>query len=152
LFVGDGEQRTELENRAQSIDRDSVRFIGFKSQTELPQFYDLCDVFVMSSVEEPWGLVVNEAMNAGRAIISSDLVGCAADLVVDGVNGYLYKAGDVASLTAMLQRMLADPATCRAMGQQSLRIINHWSFEEDVSGLKAALQMDNRIHRSVAAS
>lgn len=150
LFVGDGEQRAELENRANSLKRNSIRFFGFKTQPELPAFYDLCDVFVMPSMEEPWGLVVNEAMNAGRPIVCSDRVGCAADLVIDGVNGYQYLAGEVASLTAALQRTLADPVHRRAMGAQSLRLINHWSFEEDISGLRAALGMGASIHQNLA--
>jgi len=143
LFVGDGEQRRELETRAHSLGWNSIRFLGFKGQSELPAFYDLSDVFVMPSVEEPWGLVLNEAMNAGRAIIASDHVGSAADLVIDGVNGYSYGAGDVPLLTARLQQTLADPVRCRAMGEQSLKLINRWSFEEDVQGLKAALGLDS---------
>ena len=60
---------------------EAVRFLGFKNQSELPAYYDLCDVFVMPTVFEPWGLVVNEVMNAGKAVIASDQVGCAPDLV-----------------------------------------------------------------------
>lgn len=39
---------------------------------ELPRYYDLWDVFVLPSEYEPWGLVINEAMNTGKAIIVSD--------------------------------------------------------------------------------
>jgi glycosyltransferase involved in cell wall biosynthesis len=151
LFVGDGEQRAELEHRTKSLGWESIRFLGFKSQTEIPAFYDLCDVFVMPSIEEPWGLVVNEAMNAGRAVIASDHVGSAADLVVNDVNGHLYGAGDVPFLARLLQQTLADPIRCRAMGEQSLKVINRWSFEEDVDGLKAALGLDSPAHRKSAA-
>ena len=152
LFVGDGEQRAELESKANAVDHNSIRFVGFKNQTELPAYYDLSDVFVIPSQVESFGLVVNEAMNAGRPIISSDLVGCTPDLVLEGINGYVYRCGDVAALAGALHRVLADPARRRTMGEQSLRIINRWSFEEDVSGLRAALRMGESKSGSLVAS
>ncbi len=60
LFVGDGEQRQPLEEVARDMQLEGVRFLGFKNQTELPAYYDLCDVLVLPSVSEPWGLVVTK--------------------------------------------------------------------------------------------
>lgn len=143
LYVGDGEMRRELESRASASATgwSLIRFVGFKNQSEMPAFYDLCDVFVIPSAIEPWGLVVNEAMNAGKPIVASDRVGCAPDLVRHGENGYVFEVGDIASLTRVLRDVLADTRRCAEMGQRSLEIINHWSFEEDVAGLRAALNM-----------
>ncbi|MCB1209644.1 MAG: glycosyltransferase family 4 protein, partial [Verrucomicrobiales bacterium] len=87
LIVGDGELRPELERLANTLAPDCVRFVGFKNQTELPAFYDLCDLFVIPSLFEPWGLVVNEVMNAGKPVIATDVVGSAADLIKPGLNG-----------------------------------------------------------------
>jgi glycosyltransferase involved in cell wall biosynthesis len=141
LFVGDGKLRGELEARASNLGCSSVRFVGFKNQTELPAYFDLCDVFVMPTVFEPWGLIVNEVMNAGKAVIASDQVGCVPDLVRHDYNGIVFKAGDVADLTRALRYILADPLRCREMGRRSLQIINRWSFEEDVEGLRTALNI-----------
>jgi len=69
-----------------------IRFLGFRNQSELPRFYDLADVFVLASVDEPWGLSINEVMNAGRPVIVSDQVGCHRDLVHPGVNGSVIPA------------------------------------------------------------
>lgn len=140
LFVGDGERRRPLEEVAGELHLDSVRFLGFKNQTELPAYYDLCDVFVLPSVFEPWGLVVNEVMNAGRAVIVSDQVGCGPDLVRNGENGYIFPAGDTTALAAALVKVLTDPATCRAMGERSRAIISRWGFSEDLDGLRQAIQ------------
>jgi glycosyltransferase involved in cell wall biosynthesis len=139
LIVGDGELRAGLESRAKELGLDHVRFLGFKNQTELPRLYNLCDVFVLPSVDEPWGLVVNEAMNAGRAIIVSDRVGSGPDLVKHGVNGCVFPARDVNALRGALATVLRDPETTRRMGAESIGIIDGWSFEEDVEGLRAAL-------------
>lgn len=145
LLSGDGEKRPELEGRVKKLGWKSVKFLGFKNQTELPRFYDLCDVFVLPSVREPWGLVVNEAMNAGRAIIVSDQVGCAPDLVRHGENGFVFRSGDVCGLSKALGVTLGDRARCREMGRRSSEIVNGWSYEGDVAGLELALtSLDGR--------
>jgi glycosyltransferase involved in cell wall biosynthesis len=137
LLVGDGPLRAELERAADGI--ETIRFAGFRNQTELPAFYAMADLFVLPSRREPWGLVVNEAMNAGCAILASDRVGAALDLVREGVNGAIFPAGSVPALADALARLLADPARLAEMGRQSLAIIQRWSFAEDVAGLRAAL-------------
>lgn len=140
LFIGDGELRPELEARTARLNWNSIKFLGFKNQTELPGYYDLCDVFVLPSVQEPWGLVINEVMNAGRAVIVSDEVGCAPDLVKSGENGYIFKAGNVSDLRNALASVLNDLEKTRGMGQKSLEIINRWGFREDIAGLRVALE------------
>lgn len=145
LIAGDGEERARIETwlrqAAQEKYSSGVRMLGFRNQSELPRYFDLCDVFVLPSVHEPWGLVVNEAMNAGRAVIVSDQVGCEPDLVIEGENGSVFPAGNVAALADALERILADPATCRAMGEQSLKRIESFSFENNVQGLVRAFAM-----------
>jgi glycosyltransferase involved in cell wall biosynthesis len=49
-----------------------VHVLGFRNQSELPEIYGACDVFVQASEREPWGMVVNEAMASGMAICASD--------------------------------------------------------------------------------
>jgi glycosyltransferase involved in cell wall biosynthesis len=137
LIVGDGEARSALEARAIGI--ESIRFCGFRNQSELPRFFDLATVFVLPSRHEPWGLIVNEVMNAARPVILTDDVGCQPDLITDGVEGAVYPVRDIPALAAALERILADPATATAMGQRALERIQSWSFEEDVRGLRQAL-------------
>jgi glycosyltransferase involved in cell wall biosynthesis len=139
LIVGDGEERAALEARAQQTGWQSIRFLGFRNQSELPRFFDLCSVFVLPARHEPWGLIVNEVMNAARAVIVSSDVGCQSDLVADGVNGGVYPVGDVDALAASLRQVLASPETTAAMGERSYDRIQHFSFEEDVRGLRQAL-------------
>ena len=140
VMVGDGDRHAALLEQARSLNIEPlVRFAGFRNQTELPRFYDLCDVFVLPSKLEPWGLVVNEVMNAGRAVIVSDQVGAAADLVRNGENGFVYPAGNVDALTGALRQILSDPEQCRHMGERSRQIIGGWGFQEDLEGLKRAL-------------
>lgn len=138
VFAGDGPLRATLEAAARPLG-DAVRFLGFRNQTELPALYDLSDLFVLPSRFEPWGLVVNEAMNAARPIVVSDRVGAAADLVADGDNGIVYPSGDVAALAAALTRLIESASLRQKMGAASLTRINRWNFAAGRKGLLAAL-------------
>jgi glycosyltransferase involved in cell wall biosynthesis len=143
LIVGEGEERTRIETRlreANPEDREAVRMLGFRNQSELPRYYDLCDVFVLPSIHEPWGLVINEAMNAGRAVVVSDQVGCQPDLVADESNGVVFPAENVTALADALGRVLADEVICRKMGERSLERIQAFSFEANVRGLMQAFK------------
>lgn len=146
LIVGDGEERAALEEQAKSRGLMDVRFCGFRNQSELPRFFDLASVFVLPARHEPWGLVVNEAMNAGRAVILSDDIGCQPDLVTDGVEGYVFPVRNVSALAEALRRVLATPESAAQMGQRALDRINAWSFEEDIQALRQAIaQLTRRI-------
>jgi glycosyltransferase involved in cell wall biosynthesis len=141
LYVGDGPLRGQLEQQAGALKDRYVRFLGFKNQSELPALYDLCDVFVLPSHFEPWGLVVNEVMNAAKPVVVSDRVGCAPDLLTDGANGFVYSAGDAGALATSLKQICECPPADRScMGQKSLERINTWNFEADQAGLLQALQ------------
>jgi glycosyltransferase involved in cell wall biosynthesis len=139
VIVGDGEERPALERRAATSGCHSIRFCGFHNQSELPRFFDIATVFVLPSRHEPWGLIVNEVMNAAKPIILSDDVGCHPDLLTDGVEGYLFPVGDVAALAQCLRKLFATPGTAKQMGESARARIENWSFEEDVRGLRQAL-------------
>jgi glycosyltransferase involved in cell wall biosynthesis len=140
LVAGDGELRDELHALAADAPVGSIRFLGFRGQTELPPLYDICDVFVLPSDTEPWGLVTNEAMNAGRPIVATTEVGAARDLVHDGDNGFVIEPGDIDALSAALLKIFSDPEAAARMGRRSLEIVDTWSFREDVEGLREALR------------
>jgi glycosyltransferase involved in cell wall biosynthesis len=139
VIVGDGEERAALERQAAATGFGSIRFCGFRNQSEMPRFFDLATVFVLPSRHEPWGLIVNEVMNAARPAIVTDDVGCAPDLIEDGVNGCIVPVGDVDALARALGHVL-EPGMAEAMGQRAFERIQSWSFEEDVQGLRQALE------------
>jgi len=149
VIVGDGEERTSLEKQVTDYGLEGVRFCGFRNQSELPRFFDLATVFVLPSRHEPWGLIVNEVMNAGRAVIVSDEVGSQPDLIENGVEGCVFPAGDVTGLRNALRTVLATPVTASAMGQRGLEKIRNWDFEEDIRGLRSAIaQLTRKITTS----
>jgi glycosyltransferase involved in cell wall biosynthesis len=140
VLVGSG----ELENKLRSIVAEhqirNVTFPGFINQSEMPRVYAGCDVFVLPSDNEPWGLAVNEAMCAGLPIVLSEEVGCAEDLVVSGVNGATFSAGDIDGLVAALRTLLVDPDHRVRAGKASLERIARWSYRECMTGLREAIE------------
>ena len=105
-------------------------------------------MFVLPARHEPWGLIVNEVMNAGRAVILTDDVGCQPDLVTDGVEGCVYPVRDVAALTNALRHVLQTPGAAERMGRAARERIDRWSFEEDIRGLRQAVaQLTARLPR-----
>lgn len=138
LIIGTGEEEERLRQQADA-GAVPVIFGGFRNQSELPGLLAASDIFVLPSENEPFGLVVNEAMCAGLPIVCSRGVGAAADLVRHGENGFQFEAADIAALAQALSPLLASAELRASMGAASERIINHWSYAEDLDGLRQAL-------------
>lgn len=139
LFVGNGHLEEELRRRAALI--PNVFFAPFQNQTEMPRTYAACDLFVLPSFgpEESWGLAVNEAMCMGKAVIVSSHVGCASDLVDNGVNGLVFEAGEVQALTNALREALSDRERLRQWGEAGREIVRRYDYAHTTAGLEQAL-------------
>lgn len=139
VFVGSGPEEPALKAYVAEHGLPDVHFLGFRNQSELPMFYALGDVFVLPSVNEPWGLVINEAMCARLPIVASDEIGAVADLVQHGKNGFTFPAGNLDLLTQYLATLCSDPGLRQRMGQASYDLITTWSYEACVRGIRAAM-------------
>ena len=144
LMVGSGELEHKLKLKAsqQPADvRGRIRFLPFQNQQQIPGVYKSADVFVLPSQGpgESWGLAVNEAMACSKAVLVSDKCGCAADLVVDGANGYVFKSGDVGHLLEKMKLMMASRNQVIQMGRHSLQAIAPWSFNNICNAIEQCL-------------
>jgi glycosyltransferase involved in cell wall biosynthesis len=145
VFAGDGPERAELEKQVRELDVDDrVRFLGFVNQSRLPSVYCASDVFVLPSLFEPFGLVVNEAMLCGLPVVVSDRVGAKFDLVRPGENGYVYPAGNVQALAAVMQEILPNSELRARMGAAARRRMETWSPREYTEGMVRAVQMTRK--------
>jgi glycosyltransferase involved in cell wall biosynthesis len=139
VMAGCGELEKELRAFCAEHALDNVVFTDFINQSELPGLYAASDVFVLPAENEAWGLAVNEAMCASLPVVVSREIGCVADLVRDGVNGYTPEAGDVAGLADALQRLIEDEGLRRRQGQESLARILRWGYQQCLEGIRSAL-------------
>lgn len=106
--VGDGSDRKDLE--AMTVDlglNQNVDFVGYKSQTEVREYFQKTDVFVMSSFAEGIPVVLMEAMAAGVPVVATQIAGI-SELVEDNINGYLVPPGDSHLLTIRIEELLKD--------------------------------------------
>ena len=112
---------------------------------ELRNFYASGDVLVVPSLRtrhfrEPWGLVCNEAMNQGLAIIASDETGAAAGgLVRHERNGLITRAGDPQDLANALRRLHDDPALRARLGEAGRRDVAPYTYAAYAAGFAEAL-------------
>jgi glycosyltransferase involved in cell wall biosynthesis len=140
VFMGDGALRASLEQyvRDRGLERN-ILFLGFVNQTDLPKHYAVADVFVLPSLVEPRGAVINEAMACGLPVVVTDRCGSIGDIVLDGENAFIYPAGDADALADLLDRLTADPSLRARMAARSREIIATWDFHRGVEGVKAML-------------
>src|SRR5207247_9047285 len=117
-LVGVGPERAAVEKLARNL---GVRLhvSGDLPGREVAEAYAAADVFALLSSRETWGVVVNEAAASGLPLILSDQVGAAHDLLQDGDNGLLVRAGDAAAAAAAVRRLASDGQLRRAIGRPS---------------------------------
>lgn len=145
LVVGDGDRREELQ--AQTEDAENVTFTGYVDNDDLAEYYDLADVFVLPSLttdvfKEPWGLVLNEAMSAGTAVIASSSVGAArAGLVQDGTNGYVVPERNAGAIADRLVSILGDEERANEMANRSRDLIAEYDYDRMVDGFEEAIDV-----------
>lgn len=154
VFAGSG----PLEDRLRALAPARTHFLGFRNQTEMPSTYRMADLVALVSHSETWGLALNEAMACQRALLASDRVGAAVDLVQEGRNGWVFPAGDTESLTRCLnQAVCLGRDGLSQFGRESQRIVADWSIPKQVDGILSALQLvanrtyGNRTNRSTVA-
>jgi glycosyltransferase involved in cell wall biosynthesis len=98
----------------------TVYFPGFRQIEELPRFYAAAGAFIHPALEEPWGLVLNEAMACGLPVLSGSHVGAAAELIREGSNGWTFDAGDARAMAEAMARLASlTEAERLAMGRVS---------------------------------
>lgn len=100
-IIGDGVMRAYL----QGIANDNIVFLGAVNNSELTSYYRKADVFILPSKVEPWGLVVEEALNNGTPVIVSSMVGCADSIVSPFSAGVIFQSGNKDSLKMAIKQI-----------------------------------------------
>ena len=134
LFVGDGLERKKMEEFAKK-NRIKAIFTGFKNQNEISKYYSISDLDIVISDYDPSPKSMNEAMNFGMPVIVTEVVGTAYDLVKDNKNGYVVKVGDIDKIALKLDFFNKNRIQLKEMGQESLKIIEDWNYQNDVRGI-----------------
>ncbi|HLB50065.1 MAG TPA: glycosyltransferase family 4 protein [Anaerolineales bacterium] len=145
VFVGTGALQDALVAQAKSAGLET-RFLGYVPTEELYRCYAMADVFVLPSIttatdKEPWGLVVNEAMNQALPVVASNAVGAAAGgLIRHEETGLVFPERDVKALATALQRIFTEPGLARRLGEAGRQEVALWTNERMTDGFVSAAE------------
>ena len=119
-------------------DRRGLRIVllGFLNQQAMPGALAAADCVALPSESESWGLIVNEALAVGTPCVVSDRVGCAADLVREGVSGSVHRMGDIDDLARALERVRASRAAGAITRESCRAAVAPFSFARAADGIR----------------
>jgi phosphatidyl-myo-inositol alpha-mannosyltransferase len=130
LVVGDGPERARCEALLPAGLRGDVHFLGRVPHEDLPRYYATCDIYVAPSLGgESFGIVLLEAMAAGRPLVASDLPGYRS-VATDGRQGRLVPPRDPAALATAIGALLDNPALRRAMADDGRRTVAAYDWTQ----------------------
>lgn len=142
VLVGEGSERCKIASyiKENSLSEDVILY-PFLQQSELITLYRNAEAFLLASIQETWGLVINEAMASGLPIIVSDKCGATKTLVKESVNGYTFSPMDEAELVDKLITFHSLSQKDKAkMKEGSLNIIRDWDLDRFCEAVYDAIQ------------
>jgi glycosyltransferase involved in cell wall biosynthesis len=141
VFVGDGPLGDSLRASVPADLLERVHFAGFVSDPKhVAAFYRRSDLLLLASDADAWGIVVAEAASAGLALVTSNVVGAAKELVRDNVNGTIFAAGDLIELVKSLEWATSESNIDR-LRLHSGNVFAGWREVSDpIRGLRAAIE------------
>ncbi|QRQ99640.1 glycosyltransferase family 4 protein [Dyadobacter sandarakinus] len=141
VLAGDGSESAMLQNLAhKSAASANIHFTGGMPWYQVPGQLARADVLVLPSLSEPWGLVVNEAMTCGMAVIVSEKCGCVQDLVVNGQNGFTFDPLRQPDLEKAMLYFVQHPDRISSMGRESEKLVAPFSSTKVAAQMAAAFQ------------
>ncbi len=140
-YIGDGELLPELQLKAKEVGKDRVRFTGQLSHEKMIDYLCMADVFLLPSENDASPKALNEAMNFDLAVIVSDGIETASELVKENDNGYTYPVGDISALALCIDKLAKDRQRLEIMKKRSGEIIQDFSFDNAVHGWMQAIRL-----------
>ena len=130
LFAGPGSERDWLQSQAAAWGLGSwLTFLGNQTSEEIGELLESSTALVLPSRKEPWGLVVNEALSYGCPVVVSEVCGCIPELVLNGVTGYAFPAGDVAALRESMLRVISLNEDRLETAKRCMEVISQYTPE-----------------------
>lgn len=137
IVAGHGYKEEQLRTECMELNQQAI-FLGHLDTDDLARTYVLADCLVLPSIDEPWGLVVNEALLANIPVVVSDDCGCAIDLVISEKNGFIFSTGQILDLAMRIKQALELDATTVTLTAQG--IMHKWNLESSAKSFLTMLQ------------
>ncbi|AYN66678.1 glycosyltransferase [Euzebyella marina] len=133
LILGDGDLKNEMLNELDKakIDYD---FKGFLDQNCLPAYYADSKVFLFPTLNDPWGIVANEACASGTPVVTTEVAGVANDLILHGVNGLILPVNtDIWATEVCL--LLEDENKLSEFSRNAINLVKEYNHEMAAQGI-----------------
>ena len=146
LFLGNGPMESDLRNIADSLQVQHFRIIHSGLNIEkLVMVYAVADIFVLPTLEDVWGFVINEAMICGLPVVSTRSSQAALEMVHSGENGYVVEAGDPEELYIALKNLISNPIERQRMGIRSNEVaLNRFDVHHMAEGFSSAIKFSTK--------
>lgn len=129
-LIGTGDELEETKKKVKKYGLEEfVSFLGPMNHEEVRSYMEKANIFLFTSdKQEGWGVVLNEAMNSGCAIIASDAIGSVPFLINDQINGLVYKSGNVNELFNKVESLMINFNLRNSLGRNAYdTIVTRWS-------------------------
>ncbi len=135
-IIGEGQNKENLVHLTKDLHLEQhIHFIGWVKHEDLERYYQKASIVVIPSIwPENFGLVILEAMGAGRPVIGTN-VGGISETIVDGVNGYLVKPQSPEQIAEKVIQLFSDEDLLKAFGQNARKKAEEFSIEKYAGNL-----------------
>ena len=142
LIIGDGTEKEALTSLAREMGlEERVHLLGEVTEEAKFQYLDCADMYVLSSLHEGLGIVLQEAMQVGLPIVATNHGG-QVDLIKEGVNGLLVEPARVKELAEAVQRLFADKELYRRIAENNRKAVEDFRTEAIVERYLSLLAED----------
>ena len=124
-------QKTILFLQEQEIP-DNVETVAFLQKAQLEEEYHSCQMLVLPSRKECWGLVVNEAMANGLPVITTEMCNAGKELIENGINGYIVPIRDKDAIKNAVIKIGGNDDLRNQMSINNLKKIRGYTYENIV--------------------
>lgn len=140
-YIGTGEMEPLLRQEAAALG-DAVSFLGAMTPERVREEMEKTNIFVFTSNSmEGWGAVVNEAMNAGCAVVAGSEPGAVRTMLKDSENGFVYPNDDYMAFYEKLEKLVSDQPLVRQFGEAAFKTIS-----QEYSATVAAQRFVQQAH------
>ncbi|EOU1896262.1 glycosyltransferase family 4 protein [Clostridium perfringens] len=130
LIIGEGEKKSEYKKIIQDNNYNNVSIMNFMDKRTLFRYYKACDLFVLPTREDIWGLVINEAMACGLPIITTDKCIAGIELIEDYKNGFIIPTDNSKELSKKLNKLISNKNLCEQMSKNNIKKIKTYNLED----------------------
>lgn len=141
-IVGDGACKKDLMRLSRELGIEgNINFMGSIPSDQTPYIFSSANLVIVPSSDEPWGLVVNEALSSGKPVIAPYWVGACRDLIIEGKTGYILGDNKVETIRDGMRRFITDYDISKPIGIEGRSLIRDggWNVDGSVSSFRELL-------------